>query len=449
MKNPQILVIDDEKNVRDLLKALLQRRGYRVLTASSGAAGLAVLREHPIDLVITDLRMPSVTGEQVLERVKKEWPVLPVVVISAFGAPRNIVEVIKSGAEDYLSKPFEDEELEVVVLKALEKHRLLLENLRLRRQLEQGVAGLLVGQSPAMRKVHSAIASVAQADAAVLITGESGTGKELAAVMIHRASSRKDQPFVEVNAGAVPASLFEAEFFGAKRGAYTDAHESRGGYFKEADGGILFLDEVGEIPWEQQAKLLRVLETGVLRPVGSTKPEKVSVRLVAATNRDLAKMVEEGRFRRDLYFRLSVLPLHLPPLRERLSDVSLLAEHFIRQVSSKDERRLSAGALKALLAHAWPGNVRELKNVVERALVFGRGKILEAGDLVLETAAGARPVHGSLEAAKKHNQEQFEKAYLLQVLEDSAWNVSKAAKVAGKDRANFHALMRKHGLKRA
>jgi DNA-binding NtrC family response regulator len=445
---PKILVIDDEKGVRDLLRAALERWGYAVLTASQGHAALALMRESAVDMVISDLRMPGLSGEELVGKLKAEWPEVPVVVISAYGGPRHIVEVIKKGAEDYLAKPFSDEDLEVVVFKALEKHRLLLENLRLRQELEKGSSSTLVGMSPGIRKLRQAATRVAASSEPVLITGESGTGKELVAALVHASSERSKGPFVAVNAGAIPATLFEAELFGAKKGSYTGADEDRKGLFQQADGGTLFLDEIGELPLEMQAKLLRVIETGILRALGDSRSRRVDVRIVAATNQDLKRMVEDQRFRRDLYFRLAVLPLHVPPLRERLEDIPLLAEHFLRAKCKGGDRRFSPALLKALLAHAWPGNVRELKNAIERALVLCQSKVIEPGDLLLERHGSPAKVGGPLEAAKRLNAEAFERQYLLEALEDQGWNISKAAKLAGKERSNFHALMRKHRIKR-
>ncbi len=319
-KKDRILVVDDEKGVRKLLEAMLKKRGYEALGVEDADQALEVLGREAFGLVITDLRLPGLSGEGLLARLKAAFPNIPVVVISAYGNTKNIVDVIKRGAEDYLSKPFNLEDLEVVVLKALEKRKLLAENERLRQEIAGG-AGPLVGKSTAIAKVQEMIEKFAASDAHVLITGESGVGKELAARAIHEMSMWSKGPLIQVNAGSLPTTLFEAELFGVKKGAYTDATENREGLFQAADGGTLFLDEIAEVPLESQAKLLRVLESGEMKPVGDSRPRKVRVRVVAATNQNLEEMVENKTFRKDLFYRLSILWLPIPPLRERLEDI--------------------------------------------------------------------------------------------------------------------------------
>jgi two-component system response regulator AtoC len=446
----KILVVDDEPGVRELLKSMLGRKGYRVTAASGGEQALALLKEQDFDLVITDLRMPGLPGEELVARVKKAQPALPVVVISAHGGTKSVVEVVKHGAEDYLAKPFEAADLELTVFKALAKRRLLMENQRLRRELAGGGEGFegMVGHSAAMRKVFDLLPRLAASDAPVLILGESGTGKELAARALHRRSPRAAQPFVAVNAGALPESLVEAELFGAKRGAYTSLNEDREGLFQAADKGTLFLDELGELPLGAQAKLLRVLESGEVKAVGDTRMRKVDVRVIAATHRDLGRMVKQGQFRQDLYFRLAVLPLPLPPLRERLDDLPLLGEALLKKRGG--HKRLGPAALKALRLRAWDGNVRELNNVLERACLLAPGDEIQPEDLWLADESGREQgslPSGPFKQAKRQAVEAFERHYLEQALRAQHGNVSKAAAACGLARRNLQVMLKKHGLK--
>lgn len=370
--------------------------------------------------------------------------------ISAYGGTKSVVEVVKRGAEDYLAKPFSQEDLELVVFKALEKSRLLEENARLRRELK-GEVNLqeMVGSSKPMRAVFQMIRRLAESPSHCLINGESGVGKELAAKALHALSPRAKKPFVQVNAGALPATLFEAELFGAKKGAYTGATEDREGLFQSADGGTLFLDEVGEVPMESQAKLLRVLESGEVKVIGESKAHHVDVRVIAATNRDLNAMVEEGKFRRDLYFRLAVLPLSLPALRERLEDLPFLADAILkRSVQSGPRKSLSPASLKALMSYAWPGNVRELKNVLERATLLSNSDIIEPEDLIFTATSSHQSILGPFRQAKLRQVEEFEKGYLREALKAHGGNVSKAAEESGLARQNFQVMMKKYGIKR-
>jgi two-component system response regulator PilR (NtrC family) len=446
----KILVVDDEPGVRNLLKTMLARKGYAPETADNGDEALRRLKAEHFDLVITDLRMPGLPGEELVAQVKRDQPSLPVVVISAYGGTKSVVEVVKHGAEDYLAKPFNQEDLELVVFKALEKSRLLEENARLRRELKGEVyLQELVGSSKPMRAVFQMIRRLAESPSHCLINGESGVGKELAAKALHALSPRQKKPFVQVNAGALPETLFEAELFGAKKGAYTGATEDREGLFQSADGGTLFLDEVGEVPMESQAKLLRVLESGEVKVIGESKTRHVDVRVIAATNRDLNAMVDEGKFRRDLYFRLAVLPLTLPALRERLEDVPLLADAILkRSVQSGPRKSLSPAALKALMSYSWPGNVRELKNVLERATLLSNSDIIEPEDLIFTASASHQTPSGPFRQAKLRHVEEFEKSYLREALKAHAGNVSKAAEESGLARQNFQVMMKKYGIKR-
>ena len=449
-KKQRILVVDDEKGVRDLLEAMLEKKGHDVTCLADAESALQAVEKEDPDLIITDLRLPGMAGEELVEMLKQKRPSLPVVVISGFGKTKDVVEVIKRGAENYLPKPFTPEDLEVVVFKALEKRRLLAENERLKKEVLGRNDPSLVGRSKALEKVLQRIQKFAASDAPVLITGESGVGKELAAWGIHAASTRSGKPWVVVNAGALPPNLIEAELFGVKKGAFTGAGETRGGLFQEAHGGTLFLDEIAEVPMESQAKLLRVLETGEVRALGDSRSHKVDVRVLAATNQDLEKMVEQKAFRKDLFYRLSVLPLPIPPLRQRAEDIPLLADHFLKGLSKgrTGPLKLSTEAMKWLMSQNWPGNIRELKNLLERSALLAAGPEIKLQDLDHPASGeGKSPKAGGLfREAKKLKVNSFEKEYLTQLLSDCQGNVSKAALRAGLARRNFQLLLKKHRL---
>jgi DNA-binding NtrC family response regulator len=446
----EIVVVEDEEGLRELLKAALGRLGHRVRAVASAEAALGSVAEQVPDLVITDLRLDGMNGEALLRRLKKSQPQLPVLVLSGYGKAKDIVQVIRDGAEDYLSKPVDNAELEVAVLKALEKQRLLRENERLRAELKGGGGGLagMLGRSRPMRELFQLLERLAPSSATVLVQGESGAGKEGVARALHQLSPRAKGAFIDLNAGSLPSGLVEAELFGAKKGAYTGAESNREGLFVAAHGGTLFLDEVGELPLEAQAKLLRVLENHEVRALGDDKPRKVDVRVVAATNRDLEEEVRAGRFRRDLFFRLSVLPLRVPPLRERMEDLPLLAAHFLQRFSGGGKpKKLGAAATKRLLAHAWPGNVRELRNVLERAALLAQGEEITPQDLFLDASSSGPLPLGQFSAAKKAVVEAFEKDYVRRSLDASGGNVTHAAEATGLPRKNLQILMKKYGLK--
>ncbi|RKY67111.1 MAG: hypothetical protein DRQ08_01075, partial [Candidatus Latescibacterota bacterium] len=398
MAQGRILVVDDDPLMLDFLKEALLRQGYKVDTAEDGEEALRKVEEKGYDLVITDVRMPGVDGMTVLESVKRDFADTEVVVITAYGTIRNAVEAMKMGAYDYLTKPFSVEEVEVVVQRALERKRLISENIRLKRELEK-VQGLrtLVGQSPAMRKVLEMIEMVAPTKATVLIQGESGTGKELVADAIHRLSPRKNGPFVKVNCAAIPESLVESELFGHEKGAFTHAVKRSRGRFEMADGGTLLLDEIGEITPAVQAKLLRVLQDGTFQRVGGEGTLKVDVRVIATTNRDLWKAVQEGKFREDLYYRLQVVPIYIPPLRERKEDIPLLVQHFLKMYGEREGKEgltVSEKAMDILMGYDWPGNIRELENAVERAVILAKGKVLKPENFFVGSMFREREPHG-------------------------------------------------------
>ncbi|HSN16361.1 MAG TPA: sigma-54 dependent transcriptional regulator [Anaeromyxobacteraceae bacterium] len=381
-----VLVVDDESSMRHLLSVILAERGYDVRAVASGEDALRELAARDYDLVLTDVRMPGMGGLALLAEIQRAHPDLMVIVMSAYGSHEAAVEAMKAGAYDYLSKPFRPDEVVLVLRKAEERERLSRENRRLRRELADGY-GLeqLVGPSEAMQAVLRQVRKLAPQRTTVLLTGESGTGKELVARALHDLSPRAALPFVAVNCGAIPGELIESELFGHARGAFTDAVRAKKGLAAEADGGTLFLDEVGELPLAMQVKLLRFLQEEEVRPVGDTRAVKVDVRVVAASARDLARAVQEGQFREDLYYRLDVVGLRLPPLRERPGDVGPLAHHFLARLASLrpdlPRLELSDGAREALAAHRWPGNVRELRHAIERAVVLADGPVIREEDL--------------------------------------------------------------------
>jgi two-component system response regulator PilR (NtrC family) len=382
MTPARILVVDDERSMRDLLAITLRQAGYEVVQADGGEHAVEVLRTGDFDLVITDLRMRKVDGLAVLRAAREHSPGTVMLVMTAYASTETAVEAMKLGAYDYLTKPFKLDEIRLTVEKALERKRLQDENRALRRELarERGLAKF-VGRSPAMLDVLAMIRKAADSTSTVMITGESGTGKELVAHAIHQEGPRRDGPFVSVNCGAIPEGLMESELFGHVKGAFTGAVASTPGLFAAADGGTLFLDEITEIPASVQVKLLRAVQEREIRRVGDTRDVRVDVRLIAASNRDLSRAVAEGQLREDLFYRLNVIPIHLPPLRQRREDIPLLVAHFIEKVSralGRPPKPVTPEAMALLERYHWPGNIRELENVVERAIVLGSGEALDA-----------------------------------------------------------------------
>jgi two-component system NtrC family response regulator len=380
-----ILIVDDEKNYLLVLEALLSAEGYETMTAQSGNEALRLIDESDLDLILTDMKMPGLSGMDLLVESKKRKPEVPVIMMTAYGTIEMAVEAMKKRAYDYITKPFQNEELKLTVKKALENYRLVRENRRLTEALsERHRYRNIIGKSRGMLQIYDLIDKVAQSKASVLITGPSGTGKELIAKAIHYEGPRRDRPFISVNCGALTETLLESELFGHEKGAFTGAVALKKGRFELADGGTLFLDEIGEMPPPLQVKLLRVLQEMEFERVGGTKTLQVDVRVLSASNRNLKEDVAEGLFREDLYYRLNVIHIDVPPLRERLDDIRLLANHFIekyRNDEGKEKIELSPEAWKALYAYPWPGNVRELENVIERAVVLNSGGVIEVKDL--------------------------------------------------------------------
>jgi len=385
MAGERILIVDDDDGMRRLLVRVLGREGYEPLAVASGREALAELAADPFDLVVTDIQMPEMDGVALLHRIKEFDPGLPVIVITAYGTVENAVEALRAGAYHYLTKPFENDEIKLTVAKALERERLLAENRQLHEELGErySFSGIL-GTSPAMREVFDVVTSVAASNANVLITGESGTGKELVARSIHYNSARRERPFVVLNCAALSEGVLESELFGHEKGAFTNATATRKGRFEMAHEGTLFIDEVGEMSLTAQVKLLRVIQEHEFERVGGTRTIQVDVRLVAATNKDLEAEVRAGRFREDLFYRLNVVNIPMPPLRARREDIEPLARHFLAKYAAETGKRVTEfapRALGALLAYEWPGNVRELQNVIERAVVLSRAETITPRDL--------------------------------------------------------------------
>lgn len=387
-----ILVVDDERSNIDSLRRILEKAGWQVLTAQNGVEGLELVRQHSVELVLTDLRMPSMDGVELMRSVKALAPETEVVLMTAYGTVEMAVQAMKDGAHDFITKPFKRRDIEKTVRQAMEKRSLLRENRVLRAQLQaERQDRAIIGSSLALRRTLEVVRQAASSSATVVLEGESGTGKELLARALHEHSPRAHKPFIAVNLAALPETIIEGELFGAEKGAYTGSVGRREGRFSLADGGTLFLDEVGEIPAQVQVKLLRVLQEGEFERLGGIGPIRVDVRIVAATNLDLAEEVKAGRFRQDLYYRLSVITVDVPPLRERREDIPLLANHFLAQYSERNARPRLAfhpRTVEALETYDWPGNVRELQGVIERAVVLCRAEVIEPSDLPPSLRAG-------------------------------------------------------------
>jgi two-component system NtrC family response regulator len=450
---PTILLIDDDQSLRRVTEFTLHEAGYRVITAADGAEGLRLFgRENPA-LVITDIQMPGLSGYEVLKKVKEQSPAALVIVITAYGTVEKAVEAMKLGAYDYLTKPFSRDELTLTVGKALAYEGLREENRKLREELtDKADFSRLVGMSESMREVFALVRKVAASEATVLIGGESGTGKELVARAIHSGSERQGGPFVAVNCAAIPRDLLESELFGHARGAFTGAIKERKGKFEQAEGGTLFLDEVGDLPLDLQPKLLRALQEREIEPVGGA-PRRIDVRLVAATNRDLEAALADGSFREDLYYRLAVIPLHLPPLRERRDDIPLLVRHFLDKHGEKTPIVCSDATLAALADYDWPGNVRELENAVERMLILRRGESIELEDLPPKIRRprplGATPVAGVLNLpVEGYSLEDLEKEAVLEALRRNDWNQTRAAAFLRIPRHTLLYRMEKYDLRK-
>jgi two-component system, NtrC family, nitrogen regulation response regulator NtrX len=449
----RILIVDDEAGIRQALKQVLEYEDLVVRVAASGGEAITLYPEFRPHLVFLDVKMAGLDGLETLTRLRDLDPKAQVVMISGHGTIATAVEATQRGAFDFLEKPLDADRLLVTVRNALAHHELVDENVRLREATESRFA--MVGESPALQTVRDLIAKVGPTSARVLITGENGTGKELVARALHEASPRRDRPFIEVNCAAIPSELIESELFGHMKGSFTGAFADRAGKFEQADGGTLFLDEVGDMSLSAQAKLLRVLQEGVVTRIGGSKSIQVDVRVLAATNKDIDGEIAEGHFREDLLYRLNVVPIDVPPLRERREDIPALVAHFAEQLSASagvPGRRFADDAVRRLQARSWPGNIRELRNAVERALILASGKMVTAADidhLLPGAAAAASPV---AESSGSHTFETFkqeaEKNFLVQQLRERDWNVSETARALKMPRSNLYKKIERYGLTR-
>jgi DNA-binding NtrC family response regulator len=452
----RILIADDEQNIRKVLAATLEKEGYQVLTARDGEEAIALLGKGNVQVVVTDLKMPKADGLEVLRYVQKNSPGTPVIVITAFGTVDNAVAALKTGAFDYITKPFEKSDLIRTISKAVKTESLARKDFRARPGDEERYR--IIGQTRQMKEIYDVIEKVADTPSTVLIMGESGTGKELIAAALHYNSSRRNRSFIKINCAAIPRELMESELFGYEKGAFTGAVGSKPGRFELADSGTLFLDEIAEVPVDMQVKLMRAIQESEFEHVGGVQTIQVDVRLVVATNRDLQKEVEEGRFREDLYYRLNVVPIHLPPLRERKEDIPLLVDHFIDKFNAKLDRKvekLSEEALNLVVNYHWPGNIRELENVVERCILFSEGPEIGADNLpdqLVERSssvptAATMGADASMKDIVKQATAELERDLIVKALEETKGNVTRAAKRLKISRKSLQNKMKEFGLR--
>jgi len=468
-----ILIVDDDKDLRTILGDILSDEGYQVQLSDSAEKALEHLKEKEPNLLLTDLKMPGMGGHRLFEDCSKRWPHIPVVILTAHGTVDEALEMIRKGAYDYIAKPYNTQDLLMRISRALEREQLMVENRALRLQLVEKEKEYIFGDEPAMKEVMARVDAVAGTDFPVVLMGESGTGKEVLARVVHRRSPRGDGPFVPVNCGAIPKELFESELFGHVKGSFTGATADRKGLFEEATGGTLFLDEISEIGPDHQVKLLRVLQEGEIKRVGENAQRKVDVRIIAATNRDLLSMVKTGNFREDLYYRICVMPIVVPPLRERKGDILPLAIHFLereRHQSGKSATGFTRSALDKVMSYEWPGNIRELENKVKQSLILASGELIEEDEILLNEQMGppsylergeraasqardSGPIRSATDAKEGASggtlndaRREFERRYLIGVLKKNRGNATMAAKEAGKHRSEFYYLLKKHGI---
>jgi two-component system nitrogen regulation response regulator NtrX len=447
MAGEHILVVDDEPAIQTTLRAVLEDEGYRVTTAGSGEDAARLAGEEAPDIVFLDIWMPGMDGLETLAELRRVRPEAPVIMISGHGTIETAVKATRLGAYDFIEKPLSLEKTLVSVARALEHGRLERENATLKARLDERSA--IIGESEPMRALREAIATAAPSSGRVLIHGENGSGKELVARAIHALSGRRDAPFVEVNCAAIPEELIESELFGHERGAFTGAVARRRGKFETADGGTLFLDEIGDMSVKTQAKVLRALEEQVVERVGGREPIKVDVRVIAASNRDLPALIAQGRFREDLYYRLAVIPIEVPPLRQRRDDIPRLVEHFIAVFSAENGKRaktLSADALAFFLAYDWPGNVRELRNMVERLVIMTTGEVIGPDDLPAPLRPKDAAVAAGGQRSLKDARDGFERAYILAELRANDWNMTRTAERLGIERSHLYRKIKTYGI---
>ena len=446
----QILIVDDEVNIRSALVTLLERKGYRARGVGTAEEALELLETTGMDLVITDLRMPGIDGMEFLRRLHTKWPGTETLVMTAYGSIETAVEAMRFGAYDYLPKPIDRERFPIVVEKALERRLLYLENRRLRERLETKTRfDHLLGESEAMQRVYGLVEMVASSDVTVLLTGESGTGKELVARAIHHKSPRADGPFITVNCGALPESLFESELFGYEKGAFTGALATKAGRFELAHGGTLLLDEIGELSLKSQVDFLRILETKEFRRLGGTKVVKVDARIIAATNRNMAEAVKQGDFREDLFYRLNVVPIKLPPLHERGEDIPLLVETFLPELCAQYQRapkEIANEAMRLLRLYAWPGNIRQLRNLLERLVVTVREEMIQPQHLPEEIQAGKEDIRTMI-VTLGSPLEGIEEQVIRRTLAEVTNHREKAAKLLGISLRSLQYKIKQYGIR--
>lgn len=443
-ENLNILVVDDEEAMRDSCRQLLSREGHNVEVAEDGNKGLELMEKRSFDIVILDLKMPGISGMEVLNKIKSEAPETIVIVITGYATVESAVLAMKLGAYDFLPKPFTPDELTAIIERAEEKRNLELENIYLHEQLNVCMGmGEIIGEGEEMIKIKELIRRVAPTDSTVLISGESGTGKELVARAIHRNSERKNKPFITVDCGSIVESLFESELFGHIKGSFTGAIATKHGKFELANGGTIFFDEIGNISIDVQSKLLRAIQEREVTKVGCTQTIKIDVRIISATNKDLIKGIRDETFREELFYRLSVIPIHLPPLRERRDDIPILVKYFLEKYNRKRKKgikTISDKAMHELIKYDWPGNVRELQNIIERAVVLVKGDIIEPADLFYPSIEDSeRPPDSTLESA--------EREHIKKILEVCDWNKSRASRLLEIDRKTLRLKIKKYGIK--
>ncbi|MDH4211740.1 MAG: sigma-54 dependent transcriptional regulator [candidate division WOR-3 bacterium] len=462
MHETRILIADDDENIRKSLSELLTGDGHYVLAVEDGYAAIEAIACDQWDLVILDVKMPKIDGLEVLKRIKESNSGADVIIITGYSTVENAVAVMKTGAADYIVKPFTPDEIRIRIRNIIDRRLITAENIYLRRELEERFKfENIIGKSKAMQEIFRLIEKVAPTDSTILIRGQSGTGKELIARAIHQHSLRKDEKFIAVDCGALPETLLESELFGHVKGSFTGAIVTKSGLLEVASGGTFFLDEIGDLSPGMQAKMLRVLQEKEFRQVGGVKNIKVDIRLVAATNQDLEMMIKKGMFREDLFYRINIVPIHLPPLRERQEDIPLFVDHFLKVYNERRNKRIKGftpEALRMLIEFHWPGNVRELENIIDRMVIMSDSEIIDVehvpiyivGNRVCFKITAARTA-AELKELKKHIRVEavgnVEKAFLTEALRRNEWNVSKAARDVGMQRQNFQAMMRKHDIR--
>lgn len=443
----RVLVVDDEESMRRFLSILLEKEGYEVTLASNGEEALGKLKEGSFHLLITDLRMPGMSGVELLEKVQADEPNLPVVILTAYASEASAIEAMEKGAYQYIEKKAKNDEITLVVKNALSLGRIQSENQLLKSQLKRThTERKIIGRSPAMQKVFGMVDKVAGTDSTILVYGESGTGKELIAREIHYRSHRCNGPFVSINCGALPKDLLESNLFGHIRGSFTGAIKDQQGLFTVSENGTFFLDEVGEMAPATQVKLLRALQEREIIPVGGTKPIKINVRLIAATNADLEKMMAEGTFRTDLFYRLNVIPINLPPLRHRREDIPLLVEHFLRRFCPGKEKGVERDCMDVLSKYDWPGNVRELENVMERAVILNDGGPIQIRDLPDNVVQGQSRRGSLVIDSPSVTLEELEKEYILKVLQHTGWQKKRASEILGINPSTLYRKLLSYGI---